>query len=155
MESKILNSPRSRFTTISLFLIEYTKRFAGLPDPLHLDRYVGKFWNLLNGEDEMILDKCGKILTWNKKLEKINGYSGGEIMGQNISIIYLPEERQSRIPESVLEQARKNGSVEHTGVYAKKNGEKFKAILKIVAIRKGNMLLGFAANVKNYNVSEQ
>src|ERR1700749_2016048 len=73
----------------------------------------------------ILLDTDGTILTWNKGADKIKGYRDNEIPGQNFRIFYLPEDRQGRLPEKLLELAIKEGRAKHTGRRVRKDGSIF------------------------------
>jgi len=57
----------------------------------------------------ILLDIDGTILSWNIGAEKIKGYKEGEIIGQNFRIFYLPQDRQSGLPEQLIDLAIKEG----------------------------------------------
>src|SRR6476620_12776815 len=63
----------------------------------------------------VLLDIDGTILSWNAGVEKIKGYKEHEILGQNFRIFYLPADRQSGLPERLLDLARKEGRAKHIG----------------------------------------
>lgn len=93
----------------------------------------------------ILLDKDGKILDWNKGAEKLKGYSSAEIVGKNFRLFYPKEEKDNRLPEHLLEEAVKHGSVVHEGWRIKKNGERFWGSVVITALHdnKGNVI-GFS-----------
>jgi PAS domain S-box-containing protein len=82
----------------------------------------------------ILLDKEGKILDWNKGAEKLKGYSSPEIIGKNFRLFYPKEEKAKKLPETLLEQASRNGSVLHEGWRVKKNGERFWGSVAITAL---------------------
>src|SRR5689334_7898013 len=73
----------------------------------------------------ILLDIDGTILTWNKGAEAIKGYKEEEIIGKNFRIFYLPEDRQSGLPEQLLETARREGRARYTGTRVRKDGSTF------------------------------
>ncbi|MEW6468397.1 MAG: PAS domain S-box protein [Bacteroidota bacterium] len=89
------------------------------------------------------LDIDGKILTWNKGVEKIQGYSESEIIGQNFRIFYLPQDRLAGLPEHLLELATREGRASHTGRRLRKNGSIFWANSLITAIHRKIEVVGF------------
>src|SRR5215211_3533108 len=82
----------------------------------------------------ILLDLDGTILTWNKGAEAIKGYQEQEILGQNFNIFYLPEDRQARIPEQLLETARREGRARYTGKRVRKDGSTFWGSMLLTAI---------------------
>jgi PAS domain S-box-containing protein len=83
----------------------------------------------------LLLDLDGTILTWNKGVEKIMGYTSSEIIGQNISMFYLPEDRQIHLPSRLLSEARSLGTAYHIGRRIRKNGSIFWGKIEITAIK--------------------
>lgn len=82
----------------------------------------------------VLLDLDGTILSWNKGVEQIKGYKQDEIMGQNFRIFYLPEDRQSGLPEHLLELAKKEGRARHIGRRVRKDGSLFWGSILITAL---------------------
>ncbi len=52
------------------------------------------------------LNAQGEILSWNKGAESIFGYLEDEIISQNFSVIFTPEDRAQGIPENELSKAK-------------------------------------------------
>jgi PAS domain S-box-containing protein len=71
----------------------------------------------------ILLDLNGTILTWNKGVESIKGYRAEEIIGQHISIFYLPEERNLKLAEKLMAEAKAKGSAVHIGKRIRKTGQ--------------------------------
>ena len=57
----------------------------------------------------ILLDIDGTVLSWNKGVEKIKGYKSEEILGQNFSIFYLPQDRQEGLPQKLIDLAKGKG----------------------------------------------
>jgi PAS domain S-box-containing protein len=92
----------------------------------------------------ILVDKAGTILSWNNDFEKLEGYSESEIIGQNFSIFYLPEERQAKLPEKLIKTALIRGKARHIGRHVRKNGTTFWGSLNMVALKDENKeVLGF------------
>ncbi len=92
----------------------------------------------------ILLDVDGTILSWNKGVEKIKGYTEEEIVGQNFSIFYLPKDRQAGLPFQLLEQARREGRAKHIGRRARKDGSTFWGSVVITALHDDNeQVVGF------------
>jgi len=92
----------------------------------------------------ILLDYDGTILTWNKGVEQIQGYKHDEIVGQNFSIFYLPGDRQEKLPERLIELAKKEGKAKHIGRRVKKDGSIFWGSVLITALHDTeNNVLGF------------
>ena len=92
----------------------------------------------------ILLDVDGTILTWNKGVEKIKGYKADEIIGQNFNIFYMPRDRQDRLPEKLIELAKKEGRARHIGKRLRKDGTTFWGSIVITALHdEDNNVVGF------------
>ena len=93
----------------------------------------------------LLLDIHGNIQNWNKGAEKIKGYSAAEITGKNFRVFYTPADQQSRLPETLLAEARNQGKANHEGWRVKKDGSLFWSNVVITALHdKSNRLIGFS-----------
>jgi PAS domain S-box-containing protein len=90
----------------------------------------------------ILLDVDGTILTWNKGVEKIKGYKQDEIIGQNFSIFYLPQDRQEQLPQRLIDLAKKEGRAKHIGRRVRKDGTTFWGSILITALHdeEGNVV---------------
>lgn len=92
----------------------------------------------------ILLDLDGTILTWNAGVEKIKGYKEHEILGQNFRIFYLPQDRQARLPEQLIDLAIKEGRAQHIGRRVRKDGTVFWGSINITALHNDNgSVIGF------------
>ena len=80
------------------------------------------------------LSPGGIVQTWNKGAEKIKGYSANEIIGKSFKTFYSQEDQKNKLPDKLLEEARKNGRAEHEGWRVRKNGTKFWGSVVITAL---------------------
>ena len=92
-----------------------------------------------------MLDPDGRVSSWNAGAERIKEYRAAEILGQPFGVFFAPEDREAGLPESILEQARREGHVEVQGVRVRKSGVRFRADVVINALHnpQGD-LIGFA-----------
>lgn len=92
-----------------------------------------------------MLDREGRVTSWNKGAEAFKGYTACEILGQSYSRFYLPEDIEKGLPQTLLKIATEKGRVEHEGWRMRKDGTLFWADVVITALRdaSGN-LTGFA-----------
>lgn len=81
-----------------------------------------------------MLDKTGRIVTWNEGAERIKGYSEQEIVGKHFSVLYTKRDRTQDLPEILLDEARTYGRTEDTGSRVRKDGSEFFANVVITAI---------------------
>ena len=92
----------------------------------------------------ILLDVDGTILTWNKGVERIKGYTSEEIVGQNFNIFYMPLDRQENLPNKLLDLARREGRAKHIGRRVRKDGSTFWGSILITAIHDDdNNVVGF------------
>lgn len=92
----------------------------------------------------ILLDRDGTILSWNKGAQHIKGYSANEIIGQNFSIFYMPQDRQHKLPDNLLNMAVKEGRAKHTGRRVRKDGTIFWGSIIITALHNSqNEVIGF------------
>jgi len=91
-----------------------------------------------------LMDKEGRVASWNEGLERINDYSASEIIGQRMSIFYTPEDLARGLPQHLLRVARSEGRVKDQGWRVRKDGTRFWADVVITALRDDSgMLVGF------------
>ena len=92
----------------------------------------------------VLLDLDGTILTWNKGVEKIKGYKAHEIIGQNFNIFYLPQDRQEKLPQKLIDLAKREGRAKHIGRRVRKDGSIFWGSILITALHDDNQnVVGF------------
>lgn len=82
----------------------------------------------------ILLDIDGTILSWNNGAEKIKGYKEYEILGQNFRIFYMPSDRQTGLPEQMIDLAKKEGRAKYIGRRLRKDGTIFWGSILITAL---------------------
>ncbi|MEO6340881.1 MAG: PAS domain S-box protein [Caulobacteraceae bacterium] len=92
-----------------------------------------------------MLDREGRVSTWNAGAQRIKGYLPGEIIGQHFRQFYTEEDRVAGLPERGLATAAKEGRFEKEGWRVRKDGTPFWAHVVIDAIRiDAGEVIGFA-----------
>jgi PAS domain S-box-containing protein len=92
-----------------------------------------------------MLDPNGFVTNWNAGAARIKGYTAEEIVGHHFSRFYPEEDRQRKLPQTILETARRTGKYEAEGWRVRKDGTRFWANVVIDAIHDGTgRLIGFA-----------
>ena len=81
-----------------------------------------------------MLDRSGRVATWNAGASVIKGYRPEEIIGKEISVFYTPEDRARRKPQTLLDEAISEGRVEDEGWRVRKDGSLFWADVVITPI---------------------
>jgi PAS domain S-box-containing protein len=94
-----------------------------------------------------VLDKSGRVASWNSTAQHIIGYSADEIIGKHFGVFYRPDERRSGEPNRVIELAIKNGKHAVEGWRIKKDGTLLFVTGTITAIRDDSGVLIGLANV--------
>jgi PAS domain S-box-containing protein len=82
----------------------------------------------------ILLDPNGIVSTWNKGAEKIKGYQAQEVIGKTFKLFYSREDKESRLPDTLLEMARTTGKANHEGWRIRKDGTRFWGSITITAL---------------------
>jgi PAS domain S-box-containing protein len=91
-----------------------------------------------------MLDREGRVTTWNPGAERTKGYKAHEIIGQHFSRFYTPEDLKAGIPKKALKQAREEGRFTAEGWRVRKDGSRFWAMVVIDPIIENGEVIGFA-----------
>jgi len=92
-----------------------------------------------------MLDREGRVRTWNAGAQLIKGYTPSEIVGYPLATFYTQEDRDRGKPAALLAQAAELGRVEDEGWRVRKDGSLFWADVVITSIRnEAGELTGFA-----------
>lgn len=92
-----------------------------------------------------MLDRSGKVSSWNIGAERLTGHTGAEIIGQHFSVFYPQEDIENGKPEKELLIAEASGRYAEEGWRLRRNGSRFWAQVVINSIRDDDgRLLGFA-----------
>lgn len=100
-----------------------------------------RFRQVVEGVEDyaiILLDPEGRIATWNKGAQSIEGYSAKEAIGKHFSIFYTPEAVERTWPDYELSVAREKGRFADEGWRVRKNGSRFWANVVITAVRGGD-----------------
>ena len=81
-----------------------------------------------------MLDKHGKVVSWNKGAERINGYLANEIIGQHISRFFPVDAIERNQPQRELAVAKSQGRYEDEGWRVRKDGTRFWANVVITPL---------------------
>lgn len=73
----------------------------------------------------IVTDTHGRITEWEGGAESIIGWSLEELVGHPLSIIFTPEDKVLKTPESELARARKTGRAEDKRWHLRKDGSRF------------------------------
>jgi PAS domain S-box-containing protein len=70
-------------------------------------------------------DVDGRVSTWNEGAKRLFGYGEAEIVGEDASVLFTAEDRQSGAPERELQKARTEGRAEDERYHERKDGSRF------------------------------
>jgi len=96
-----------------------------------------RFRLLVEGVEDyaiFMLDKDGRVASWNRGAQRIKGYTAQEIIGRHFSEFYTAEDLDAGKPAFELEIAIARGSVEDEGWRVRKDRSLFWANVVITAI---------------------
>jgi PAS domain S-box-containing protein len=97
-----------------------------------------------------MLDRSGRVATWNAGAERFKGYQASEVIGQEISMFFTPEDVASGAPQHELQTAITDGRFEDEGVRVRKDGSRFWANIILTALRDSNgELIGFGKVIRD------
>ena len=91
------------------------------------------------------LDPHGRVTSWNSGAKRLKGYEAEEIIGQNFSKFYTPEDVAANLPDRILETAAREGHYEAEGWRVRKDGGRFWSSVVVTSIRdEAGTLVGFS-----------
>lgn len=97
-----------------------------------------------------MLDQEGCIVSWNQGAERINGYREAEILGQPVSILYLPEDVAVGKPQEEMARAIAEGRFEDESWRVRRDGSQFWVHAVLTALKdEQGQLRGFAKVVRD------
>jgi PAS domain S-box-containing protein len=70
-------------------------------------------------------DADGRVSTWNEGAQRLFGYGEAQILGEDASVLFTPEDRECGIPERELQKARTEGRAEDERWHVRKDGSRF------------------------------
>jgi PAS domain S-box-containing protein len=71
------------------------------------------------------VDRTGLVTSWNLGAKRLFGYRGSDIIGQNFSRLFSPEDIQTGIPGKLLERADHDGWINDQGWQVRRDGTRF------------------------------
>ena len=81
------------------------------------------------------LDLSGRVVSWNPAVERIQGYTADEIIGEHFSRFYADDDVKQGKPEHALHIAAAEGKYEEEGQRVRKDGTRFAANVIITPLR--------------------
>jgi PAS domain S-box-containing protein len=87
-----------------------------------------RFRTLIDGVKEYALttmDLTGRVTSWNSGAERLLGYTEAEILGQDFSCFFTPQDLRNGVPQSLLQKIEQEGRVEDESWQVRKDGTSF------------------------------
>ncbi len=81
-----------------------------------------------------MLDKHGRVMSWNEGAQKLNGWKAYEIIGEPFDRFFPDEEIASNRPQEILAQAIRFGRTEYENWRLRSDGSQFWADLVVTAL---------------------
>lgn len=96
------------------------------------------------------MDVNGRIQEWSAGAEKIIGYTEEEALTLDGQVIFTPEDRENGVPEAEMATASECGQANDERWHLRKDGTRFFAVGRLVALKDGaGILRGFAKIVRD------
>lgn len=103
------------------------RRFEGLNEAYHLcEQRFEIIAENVKGYAVFMLDLHGVVVKWNAGAERLFGYSGNEIIGENFSRFFSREDVHAKVPEHLLGQTRFAGHVDKADWNVRKDGKQIR-----------------------------
>lgn len=109
------------------------------------EEHLGHLLEAVTDYAIFLLDKEGRVLTWNTGAERMNGYTQGEIVGKHCGRLYPAQDVAEGKPEQALRAAAGDGHHHEQGWRVRKDGGWFWADVVTTPLRgEGGQVVGFA-----------
>jgi two-component system sensor kinase len=98
----------------------------------------GRFRLLVDGVRDyafFMLDRAGRVESWNAGAERLAGYTADEIVGRHVAAFYTPQEAHQGGPARTLDRAVTEGRTVEEGWRIRKDGSRFWAEVLLTAVR--------------------
>lgn len=73
-------------------------------------------------------DSTGRITSWNSGAQDVMGYTDEEIIGQNIAVLFTPEDVENDVPQEEMRAAHSDGNIADARWLRRKDGSTFWAL---------------------------
>src|ERR1035438_9140814 len=118
-----------------------------------------KYRMLLDGVHDyaiFLLDPGGRVVSWNAGAERIKGYTADEIIGQDFSCFFSPDDIKRGRPEEVLGMTAASGRHKEDRIRVRKDGSQFLASVTFTALRDADgSLRGFSEISRDLSESKE
>ncbi|MCR6657012.1 MAG: PAS domain S-box protein [Opitutus sp.] len=102
------------------------------------------------------LDPGGRVVEWTTSAQHVLGFTPEEMLGQHADIIFTPEDRAAKVPETEIEHARLHGQAIDERWHLRSDGRRFYASGRLVALlNEANDVVGFAKVLRDTTEAKQ
>ncbi len=102
------------------------------------------------------VDPDGRVVSWNPGAERLFGYFEGEILGQHLGALFVPEDRDGGVPEREIAAAAAKGRSSDERWHLRKDGDRFFASGVLTPIfDEENRLRGFTKIARDITERKQ
>jgi PAS domain S-box-containing protein len=139
---------------------DITRRLPMRREP-ELSRQQTTEWYQLLIEDVQdyaifLIDREGRVTSWNAGAERVLGWTEAEILGQPASRLFTPDDVVDGVPLQELAKAAADGRAEDDRWHIRKDGSRFWASGTLTAVRNdGGALIGFGKILRDRTVQKQ
>lgn len=81
-----------------------------------------------------MLDREGRVASWNVGAERIGGYSEAEVLGRHFAMFHPPEQVAEGKPQRILDIALREGGYQEQGWRLRKDGSRFYAEVAVTPL---------------------
>jgi PAS domain S-box-containing protein len=118
-----------------------------------------RFRLLVEGVEDyaiFMLDREGRVTSWNPGAERIKGWKAPEVLGRSVSLFYLPGDVVAGVPEEALRLAGTEGQYRAEVPLVRKDGSRFWADVLLTALSdEQGSLRGFAMITRDISPRRQ
>lgn len=79
------------------------------------------------------LDHEGYLTRWNEGARQLLGYDADAVLGRHVRVMFAEADRDSNVPDDLIETARSEGTVTHEGWRVRADDSRFWTELTIAA----------------------
>jgi PAS domain S-box-containing protein len=98
----------------------------GVPEPVLLD--ARRAIEQVRDEAVFLLDRHGRITSWNEGVRLILGWEPQDWIGQPVQVVFTPEDAAAGVPQAEMQQAARAGCADDKRWMRRKGGERFFAL---------------------------
>lgn len=117
------------------------------------EQYLRQFQILVSSVTDyaiFLLDRRGRVRTWNASSERLKGYREAEILGESFRRFFSQDELKQRLPQRLLREAATTGRAQQEGWRMERDGSRRWEELGLTALREpSGRLLGFAVIIRD------